>query len=162
MKTFSSPGELVTAAGTALGASSYQTVLQHDVDVFAALTGDMQWIHVDPRRAGAGPFGGPVAHGMYTLSLVVPLLTEVFSVAGVSMVVHKGFDRVHFASPVPVGARVRVVADLTSATARARGFTEAVVAVAVEVEGEEWPACTADLRLLYQEEVAQEWVPLAS
>lgn len=162
MKTFSSPGELVTAAGTALGASSYQTVLQHDVDVFAALTGDMQWIHVDPRRAGAGPFGGPVAHGMYTLSLVVPLLTEVFSVAGVSLVVHKGFDQVRFASPVPVGARVRVVADLTSATTRARGFTDAVVAVAVEVEGEEWPACTADLRLQYQEEVAQEWVPLAS
>jgi acyl dehydratase len=162
MRTFSNPGELVTAAGAALGASPYQTVLQHDVDVFAALTGDLQWIHIDPARARSGPFGGPVAHGMYTLSLIIPLLSEVFAVAGVSHVVHKGFDRVRFASPVPVGARVRVVADLASATPRPRGFTEVVVAVAVEVEGEQWPACTADLRLLYQEEVAEEWVPLAS
>lgn len=162
MRTFSTPGELVDAAGTTLGASAYQTVTQHDVDVFAALTGDLQWIHIDPKRARSGPFGGPVAHGMYTLSIVIPLLSEVFAVDGVAVVVHKGFDRVRFASPVPVGARVRVVADLKSATPRARGFTEAVVAVAVEIEGEQWPVCTADLRLLYQEEVAEEWVPLAS
>lgn len=162
MRTFSTPGELAGATGTALGTSSYQTVSQHDVDVFAALTGDLQWIHIDPERARSGPFGGPVAHGMYTLSLVIPLLAEVFSVDGASVVVHKGFDRVRFASPVPVGARVRVSADLKSAAARARGFTEAVVAVAVEVEGEQWPVCTADLRLLYQEEVAPGWVPLAS
>lgn len=162
MKTFSTPAELVGAAGTTLGASPYQTVTQHDVDVFAALTGDLQWIHIDPERARSGPFGGPVAHGMYTLSLVIPLLSQVFTVEGASAVLHKGFDRVRFSSPVPVGARVRVVADLTSVKQRARGFTEAVVAVAVEVEGQRWPVCTADLRLLYQEEVAEEWLPLAS
>lgn len=162
MRTFSAPGELVDAAGTRLGASSYQVVTQHDVDVFAALTGDLQWIHIDPARARSGPFGGPVAHGMYTLSLIIPLLAEVFTVEGATLVVHKGFDRVRFASPVPVGARVRVVADLTSVRRRARGFTEAVVAVAVEVDGEQWPVCTADLRLLYQEEVAEGWVPRAS
>ena len=162
MRTFSTPGELVDAAGTNLGASSYQAVTQHDVDVFAALTGDLQWIHIDPARARSGPFGGPVTHGMYTLSLIIPLLSEVFTVDGVTMLVHKGFDRVRFAAPVPVGAKVRVVADLKSAARRARGFTEAVVSVAVEVDGEQWPACTADLRLLYQEEVAEEWVPLAS
>ena len=162
MRTFSTPGELVGSVGTRLGRSSYQVVLQHDVDVFAALTGDRQWIHVDPRRAAAGPFGGPVAHGMYLLSLVPPMLTELYSVDGASLVLNKGFDRVRFLSPVPVGARLRLAAELKSATPRARGFTEAVIATALEVEGQEWPVCTADLRLLYQEEVAAQWEPLAS
>jgi acyl dehydratase len=162
MRTFSTPGELAEAAGTVLGTSSYQTVLQHDVDVFAALTGDVQWIHINPERARTGPFGGPVAHGMYTLSLVMPLLAEVFTVGGVAAVVHKGFDRVRFSAPVLVGARVRASAELRSVVARARGFTEAVLAVAVEVEGQQWPVCTADLRLLYQEEVTSGWLPIAS
>lgn len=162
MRTFSTPGDLVTAAGTQLGTSPYQAVLQHDVDVFAALTGDHQWIHVDPERARSGPFGGPIAHGMYTLSLVIPMLAEVFTVGGTSLVLNKGFDGVRFLSPVPVGARVRLSAQLRSATLRGRGFTEAVVAAALEVETQEWPACTVDVRLLYQEEVAEEWVPLAS
>lgn len=162
MRTFSTPGELVGAVGTTLGASPYQAVTQHEVDVFAALTGDLQWIHIDPERARSGPFGGPVAHGMYTLSLIIPLLSQVFTVEGTSVVVHKGFDRVRFASPVPVGARVRVVANLTSVRPRPRRFTEVVVAVSVEVEDEQCPVCTADLRLLYQEEVAEGWVPLAS
>jgi acyl dehydratase len=162
MRTFSTPGELVRSAGTRLGRSSYQVVLQHDVDVFAALTGDHQWIHVDPRRAAAGPFGGPIAHGMYLLSLVVPMLTEVYTVDGAVLVLNKGFDRVRFLSPVPVGARVRLAAEVKSAVGRARGFTEAVIATALEVEGQEWPVCTADLRLLYQEEVAEGWMPLAS
>jgi acyl dehydratase len=160
MRTFSSPGELATVEGARLGESAYQTVLQHDIDVFAALTGDNQWIHVDPARAASGPFGGTVAHGLYTLSLVVPMLAEVFTVES-ALVLNKGFDRVRFAAPVPVGARVRLVATLRSATARARGFTEAVVGVAIEVDGQDWPVCTADIRLLYQEEVAAEW-PLAS
>lgn len=162
MKTFASPAELVSAAGSRLGASAYQTVGQNDVDVFAALTGDRQWIHIDVERARSGPFGGPIAHGMYTLSLIIPLLAEVYSVDGTQLVLHKGFDRVRLSSPVPVGARVRLVAELRSAATRARGFTEAVVAAAIEVEGREWPVCTADVRLLYQEEVAEEWVPLAS
>ncbi|MGB3440059.1 MAG: MaoC/PaaZ C-terminal domain-containing protein [Actinophytocola sp.] len=162
MRTFSSTGELAGAVGTKLGTSSYQPVLQHDVDVFAALTGDLRWIHIDPARARSGPYGGPVAHGMYTLSLVVPMLAEVFTVDGVTVVVHKGFDRVRCSGPVPVGARVRVAAELRSAHQEAQGRTEAVVSVAVEVEGQQRPACTADLWLQYREEVAETWVPLAS
>jgi acyl dehydratase len=162
MKTFSTPGELVRSVGTKLGRSSYQPVLQHDIDVFAALTGDRQWIHVDPERARSGPFGGPIVHGMYLLSLVVPMLAEVYTVDGASLVLNKGFDRVRFASPVAVGSRIRLSADLRSAQARPRGFTEAVISTAIEVAGQEWPVCTADLRLLYQEEVASEWMPLAS
>lgn len=162
MRTFATPAELVTAAGTRLGKSSYQLVGQHDIDVFAALTGDRQWIHVDPTRAKSGPYGAPVAHGMYILSLVVPMLGELFTVDGAALVQNKGFDRVRFTSPVPAGTRVRLAAELRSATQRAKGFTEAVIATAVEVEGQEWPVCTAELRLLYQEEVAEEWLPLAS
>jgi acyl dehydratase len=162
MRTFSAPGELVEAAGTQLGKSSCQTVLQHDVDVFAALTGDRQWIHADPARARSGPFGAPVAHGLYLLSLVPPMLAELYTVDCVSVVLNKGFDRVRFLSPVPVGSRIRLAANLRSATPRPRGFTEAVIATAIEVEGQEWPVCTADLRLLYQEEVADEWMPHAS
>jgi len=159
MRTFATPGELTRAAGSRLGESGYQTVLQHDVDVFAALTGDCQWIHVDPERARSGPFGGPVAHGAYTLSLVIPLLTEIFAVDGATHVLTKGFDNVRFTSPVPVGARVRLVADLRSAVARVPGHTEAVVRAAIHIDGQDLPACTADVRLLYQEEVAKEWVP---
>lgn len=162
MKTFSSPGELVRSVGTKLGRSSYQPVLQHDIDVFAALTGDRQWIHVDPDRARSGPYGGTIVHGLYLLSLVPPMLAEVYTVDGASLVLNKGFDRVRFASPVAVGSRVRLSADLRSAQARPRGFTEAVISTAIEVAGQEWPVCTADLRLLYQEEVASEWMPLAS
>jgi acyl dehydratase len=162
MRTFSTLGELVESAGTRLGCSPYQNVLQHDVDVFAALTGDHQWIHVDPARASSGPFGAPVAHGMYLLSLVLPMLTELYTVDSASLVLNKGFDRVRFLSPVPVGSRIRLTAGLKSATPRPRGFTEAVIATALEVAGQRWPVCTADLRLLYQEEVAEEWLPLAS
>jgi acyl dehydratase len=159
MRTFATPGELLRAAGSRLGESGYQTVLQHDVDVFAALTGDLQWIHVDPARARSGPFGGPVAHPAYTLSLVIPMLAEVFAVDGATVVVNKGFDKVRFAAPVPVGARVRLTADLRSAVARVPGYTEAVVRAAIQVDGQDLPACTADVRLQYQEEVAREWVP---
>jgi acyl dehydratase len=159
MRTFATPGELLRAAGSRLGESGYQTVLQHDVDVFAALTGDLQWIHVDPARARSGPFGGPVAHPAYTLALVIPLLAEVFSVEDATMVVNKGFDEVRFAAPVPVGARVRLVADLRSAVVHAPGATEAVVRAAIHVDGQDLPVCTADVRLLYHEEVAREWVP---
>jgi acyl dehydratase len=162
MRTFSTPGELVGSVGARLGTSAYQPVLQHDVDVFAALTGDRQWIHVDLARSRSGPFGAPIVHGMYLLSLVLPMLTEVFTVDGVSLVLNKGFDRVRFASPVQVGSRIRLSAELRSATPRPRGFTEVVVATAIEVAGHEWPVCTADLRLLYQEEVAEGWLPLAS
>jgi acyl dehydratase len=162
MRTFSAPGELVEAAGSELGKSPYQAVLQHDVDVFAALTGDRQWIHSDPARARSGPFGAPVAHGAYLLSLVPPMLTELYTVDSASLVLNKGFDRVRFLSPVPVGSRIRLAASLKSATPRPKGFTEAVLATAIEVAGQDWPVCTADLRLLYQEEVADGWMPLAS
>jgi acyl dehydratase len=162
MRTFARPGDLVGAAGVRLGRSPYHPVQQHEVDVFAALTGDRQWIHVDPERARTGPYGGPVAQGAYVLSLVMPLLAEVFTVDSAAVVLNKGFDRVRFLSPVPVGARVRVAAELRSAVPRSPSYTEAVITTAVEVEGQEWPVCTADVHLLYEEKATEGWLPLAS
>lgn len=162
MRTFAKPGDLVNAAGTILGKSAYHPVQQHEIDVFAALTGDRQWIHVDVAKSRTGPYGTPVAHGAYVLSLVTPLLAEVFTVDGTAAVLTKGFDRVRFLSPVPVGARIRLSAELRSAATRSPGYTEAVITTAVEVEGQEWPVCTADVRLLYEEEVSAGWLPRAS
>lgn len=150
MRVFGHPSELRCAVGERLGCSDLRRIEQRHVDAFGELTGDRQWIHVDPERAGGGPFGGPIAHGLFTLSLIVPMLAEVFRVDGAALVVNKGFDRVRFGAPVPVGARVRLVADLAEAAPRARGFTEAVLAVALEIDGRSRPAYTATVRLLYQ------------
>jgi acyl dehydratase len=151
MRVFAEPGELAGFAGNRLGASDFRPVGQPDIDGFAAVTGDRQWIHVDRRRAAAGPFGAPVAHGLLTLSLGVTLLDEVFRVDGVNLVLNKGFDRVRFTAPVPSGARVRLVAHLMEVKAHAYGYTEAVLATTLEIEGETRPAYTAQIRMLYQE-----------
>ena len=134
-----------------MGASEFRTIDQAQIDAFAAVTGDRQWIHLDPDRAAAGPFGRPIAHGMLTLSLGIALLDEVFRVDGVTLVLNKGFDRVRFATPVPAGARVRLVAELLEVKRHAHGYTEAILAVALEIEDQPRPAYTAHTRLLYRE-----------
>jgi acyl dehydratase len=151
MRVFAGPGELAAAVGQRLGASGFRTVEQHEIDAFAAVTGDTQWIHVDAERAGTGPFGRTIAHGMLTLSLGIALLAEVFRVDGAKVLLHKGFDRVRFTTPVPSGARVRLVVSLDEVRPQPRGYTEAVLAVTLEVEGQTRPAYTAQIRMLYQE-----------
>ncbi|OLF17851.1 MaoC/PaaZ C-terminal domain-containing protein [Actinophytocola xanthii] len=151
MIRFSQPKALAAAAGTRLGVSAYREVPQCDIDTFGELTGDRQWIHHDPERAADGPFGATVAHGMLSLSLVVPLLFSLFVVDGAALVLHKGLDRVRFWVPVPAGARLRLVADLVSVSIRPRGYVEATIAVALELA--DGPvACSARIRLLYREE----------
>ena len=95
--------ELQALIGTHVGYGEYLTVTQEAVNQFADATGDHQWIHVDPVRAAAGPFGGPIAHGYMTLSLIPVLLNGVMQVAGVKMGVNYGTNKVRFTSPVPVG-----------------------------------------------------------
>jgi acyl dehydratase len=151
-RVFANPGALRGAAGTRLGASEFRAIEQDQIDAFAAVTGDRQWIHTDPERAAGGPFGAPIAHGMLTLSLGIVLLDEVFRVDGVNLVLNKGFDRVRFATPVPAGARVRLVADLLEVKRHAHGYTEAILAVALEIEDQPRPAYTAQTRLLYRED----------
>ena len=151
MRIFAHPDELPGAAGQRLGVSEFHPIEQAEIDAFAEVTGDRQWIHTDPSRASTGPFGRTIAHGMLTLSLGIPLLDEVFRVDGAGLVLNKGFDRVRFAAPVPAGARVRLVVDLLEVKRHARGFTEVILAVALEIEEQTRPAYTAHTRLLYQE-----------
>jgi len=118
-------------------------VTQERVNQFADATDDHQWIHVDPERAKAGPFGGPIAHGYLTLSLAVPLLAQVLRVDGVRMGINYGLNRVRFPSPVPVGARLRLGAVLKSVE-EIEGGAQSTFELTFEVEGKEKPSGVAE------------------
>lgn len=113
------------------------------MDLFAEATGDHQWIHVDPERARAGPFGGTIAHGYLTLSLLPMLLQGMVRLPGVALTVNYGLNRVRFVSPVPVGSRVRATPVLQALT-EVEGGMQMVLEVTVEIEGREKPACVAE------------------
>src|SRR5437870_11778455 len=104
--------ELKAMAGTGLGHTSWLEITQDRVNAFADATDDHQWIHVDRERAAAGPFGGTIAHGFLTLSLVIPLFGELLTVQDVSMGINYGLNRVRFPAPVPVGSKIRLAATL--------------------------------------------------
>ena len=135
-------------AGEDLGTSSWSTITQEQVDQFAAATGDHQWIHVDPERAKDGPFGGTIAHGYLSISLVPALLREIIEVRGVAMALNYGINKLRFPSPVPVGSRVRLSARLAEVEEVAGGV-QVVLAVAIEVEGQSKPACVAEVVYRY-------------
>ena len=129
--------------GQHLGHSEWVTVTQERVNLFAEATGDDQWIHLDVGRATAeGPFGGPIAHGYLTLSLVSFLVPQIVEFTGFRMGVNYGLEKVRFPSPVPVGSRIRAAAVLDSATP-IDGGVHVVLTVTVEVEGGSKPAMVA-------------------
>jgi acyl dehydratase len=142
--TFETPAELLGAIGKPLGESAWMTITQERVNGFADATDDHQWIHVDPERAKAGPFRGPIAHGYLTLSLVNRFLPEIVEVRGISMGVNYGADRIRFPSPVKVGARIRGRAELVEAERTKDGGVQAKIRVTVEIEGEDRPGCVVD------------------
>ena len=138
------PAALLELAGTDLGTTEWITVEQQRINEFADATGDHQWIHVDVERAAAeSPFGGPIAHGYLTLSLVNLFLPDLVTVEEFSMGVNVGLEKVRFTSPVPSGARIRGRGEVVSVTEE-KGGVQAVVRVTVEVEGSDRPACIAD------------------
>jgi acyl dehydratase len=139
---FRSADDLAAAVGTHLGFSDWLTVDQHRIDTFADATGDHQWIHVDPERAAAGPFGTTIAHGFLTLSLIPHLLRDLVDYPAWPVRINYGSDRVRFLSPVPVGSRVRASAELVAARPSATG-TQVTVSVTVEIEGSDKPALVA-------------------
>ena len=143
MKTFHGLDEFEKAVGTHLGHSDWHTVTQEQVDLFAEATGDHQWIHVDPERAKDGPFGGTIAHGYLTLSMVPKLVWEVYKVEGLSMGVNYGSNKVRFPSPVPVGSRIRAGVELVGLDRGPNG-AQATVRVTIEREGGDKPACVAE------------------
>ncbi|AXE81788.1 MaoC family dehydratase [Streptomyces atratus] len=134
--------EIKAQAGADLGHSSWLEILQPRVDTFADATGDHQWIHTDVQRAKAGPFGGTIAHGYLTLSLLIPLWSELLRVEGVSMAVNYGLNKVRFPSPVRVGAKVRAHGRVVSVE-EVQGGVEVVVDLTVEIDGSAKPACVA-------------------
>jgi acyl dehydratase len=133
---------LEALAGQHVGESDWLEITQERVQEFADATGDHQWIHVDPERAKAGPFGAPIAHGYLTLSLVSYLLPRVWQVEGFGMGVNYGLERLRFPAPVPVGSRVRLRADLAEVQPLESGV-QAAVDLTVEVEGGAKPALVA-------------------
>ncbi|MPY60899.1 MaoC family dehydratase [Streptomyces spongiae] len=131
--------ELKKLAGSDLGASEWIEVTQERINTFADATGDHQWIHVDPEKAKEGPFGAPIAHGYLTLSLFIPLFTELLDVEGVSTKVNYGLNKVRFPSPVKVGSKIRLVAKLASVE-DVPGGVQITVDGAIEIEGGAKPA----------------------
>lgn len=136
------------AVGQSLGTSDWWQMTQQQVDLFADATGDHQWIHVDPERAAAGPFGGTIAHGYLTLSLVPTLAEKIFEVQNIASVVNYGADKLRFPHPVLVGSRIRATATLAGMTPKGTG-TQALISFVVEIDGVDKPACVVDVVYLY-------------
>ena len=143
MRTISGLDELKRAEGEDLGTSDWHEVTQQAVDDFADVTGDHQWIHVDPERAKETPFGGTIAHGHYTLSLGPMLSDQIFALEGFAFAVNYGLDKVRFPAPLPVGSRVRMRARLTSLT-DVPGGAQMSVECTFEREGGDKPVCVAE------------------
>ncbi|QLH20962.1 MaoC family dehydratase [Streptomyces sp. Rer75] len=141
--TVNSFDELKQLAGQHLGHSRWHQIEQDRIDTFADATGDHQWIHVDPERAKDGPFGGTIAHGYLTLSLLIPLWSEILELGGVRMAVNYGLNKVRFPAPVPVGARIRAGATLVSVEELGDGGAQAVIDLVVERDGGDKPCCVA-------------------
>ncbi len=124
--------------------SGWREIAQARVDLFAEATDDPQWIHVDPERAAQGPFGSTIAHGFLTLSLVVPMFAEALPpIQGYALTVNYGLNRVRFTAPVPVGSRIRGRFRI-EAVDEVVGGEQLTVAVTIELEDSEKPACIAE------------------
>jgi acyl dehydratase len=142
-KIFVSPTSLIGSEGTQLGRTDWLLIDQDRVNGFAKVTGDHQWIHVDPERAKDGPFGGTIAHGYLTMSLVNYFLPQLIEVRRFAHAVNVGADRLRFLAPVRVGSRIRgsgeiiIVEEIKSAI-------QSIVRVTIEIEGSEKPACVVD------------------
>jgi acyl dehydratase len=142
MRTISGIEELKAAQGETLGTSPWHEVTQGTVNSFANVTGDHQWIHVDPVRMRDSPFGGTIAHGYYVLSLAPALTAQVVAFEGFAFALNYGLNRVRFPSPLPVGARVRVTVAVASVE-EIPGGAQLVLDLTFEREGGEKPVCVA-------------------
>lgn len=142
-KIYKAPRDLVGQEGTKLGPTDWLPIYQDRVDGFAEVTGDHQWIHVDTERAKSGPFGGTIAHGYLTMSLVNLFLPDLIEVRGFTHAVNVGADRLRFLAPVPIGSRIRGIGEIVSVE-EIKGAVQAIVRVTVEIENGEKPACIVD------------------
>ena len=143
-RTFQTLQDLAACVGEDVATSDWLTITQAQVNQFAEATGDLQWIHVDVERAKAGPFGGPIAHGFLTLSLLPKFFESAMTVVESRMGVNYGLNRVRFMSPVPVGSRLRGRLKLLSAEPVAGDGMQLTWEMTVELEGAAKPACVAE------------------
>ena len=147
--TVNAPADLLQLVGAQLGHSDWLDVPQHDINLFAEATHDHQWIHTDVERAQAGPFGGPIAHGYLTLSLLIPLWTQILTVDNLGMAVNYGLNKVRFPSPVPAGGKVRMSATLAGAEEVKGGGVQVLVDAVMELQGGDKPVCVAQMVLRF-------------
>lgn len=142
------PADLVKLVGQRLGTSDWIKITQDQVDRFADATGDKQWIHTDPQRAAKGPFGGTIAHGYLTLSLAPVVIAQVLEIRELTAALNYGLNKVRFPAPLPVGALMRAVVTVMSAQQKTSGV-ESVFTLTYEIDGQDRPACVADVIVLY-------------
>ena len=135
--------ELKERVGDELGVSSWHEVTQEAIDQFAEVTGDHQWIHVDPERAKETPFGGTIAHGYYSVSLIPRFLYELYTVEGVAFGLNYGANKIRFPAPLPVGSRVRMRLTLQDVT-DIPGGAQITALCTLEREGGDKPVCVAE------------------
>ncbi len=140
---FETPDGILDAVGRDLGTTDWVTITQDRINMFADATGDHQWIHVDTERAKNSPFGGTIAHGFLTVSLVANFFPQLLSVEKTSMGINYGCNKVRFPAPVPSGSRVRAKGEIVSAE-EVKGGVQVAVKVAIEVEGNDRPACVLE------------------
>ena len=143
MKKFSGLDEFVAAQGAELGPTDWLEVTQDRVNLFADATDDHQWIHIDPERAANGPFGGTIAHGLLTLSLLPYFTHHLYTVDNVAMAINYGYNKVRFITPVRVGAKIRARAQIAKVD-QLDGAVQAPVTVPVEIDGSDKPAAVAE------------------
>ncbi len=141
---FESADDILKSVGKPLGESQWMTMTQERINVFADATDDHQWIHVDPVKAKAGPFGACIAHGYLTLSLVSHFLPEIVDVRGMKMGVNYGCNKVRFPAAVKTGARIRGKGEMIAAEKTPDGGVQAMIRITVEVDGQTKPGCVAD------------------
>ena len=143
MKKFNGLDEFVAAAGSQLGPTDWLEVTQDRVNLFADATDDHQWIHVDPDRAANGPFGGTIAHGLLTLSLLPHFTQQLYTVDNIAMAINYGYNKVRFVTPVPIGSKIRARAEIAKVD-QLEGAVQATVTVTVEIDGSAKPAAVAE------------------
>ena len=144
MKTFQTLAELSGLVGLDVAVSDWITITQEQVNQFAQATGDHQWIHVDVARAQAGPFGGPIAHGFLTLSLIPRFFESSMTIVETRMGVNYGLNKVRFMAPVPVGSRLRARMKLLMSEPIDNGGAQMTWEVVIEREGATKPVCVAE------------------
>jgi acyl dehydratase len=139
----SSIKELQALVGTTIGPTAWHDITQERIDAFADMTGDHQWIHVDPERAAASAFGSTIAHGLYSLSLGPAFTEELMAFDGFAHSLNYGYEKVRFPAPLPVGSRIRMTATIESVDDVGKGSAQITTVQTFERDGSDKPICVA-------------------